>query len=286
MLERVKPSRMTMTNIAKKKVLSLLRPYLPKRLFAELEKPLAQHWYEKIGRRRQMSFFANFVKPGELCFDVGANIGTLAGIFLDLGARVVAIEPQPECAAALRLQYGDRLVAVVQVALSSRDGQAEMFVCDESVSSTLSARFVSTLENSQISEWFRARRFGQPITVHTTTLDGLIEKYGLPSFCKIDVEGFEHEVISGLSHPIERMSLEYTGEDLEPVVRALDRIDGLGNYYYNYTTLGRPHFELDRWCSPSDIRRHLQRISRIVATGDVYAVRTESPTAMRFKTDP
>jgi 16S rRNA A1518/A1519 N6-dimethyltransferase RsmA/KsgA/DIM1 with predicted DNA glycosylase/AP lyase activity len=63
------------------------------------------HWRRKE-RRKMCTFYRQFIKPNDLVFDVGANIGNYTAIFLALGARVLAIEPQAECMAQLRARFG------------------------------------------------------------------------------------------------------------------------------------------------------------------------------------
>jgi hypothetical protein len=59
-------------------------------------------WQKRRGRakrekkllRKRLTFYRNFIRNGDLCFDIGANIGTRTEAFLELGAKVVAVEPQ------------------------------------------------------------------------------------------------------------------------------------------------------------------------------------------------
>ena len=51
------------------------------------------------------ALYARFVRPGDLAFDIGAHVGDRIGSFRRLGARVVALEPQPLCARAIRAIY-------------------------------------------------------------------------------------------------------------------------------------------------------------------------------------
>src|SRR5688572_28540682 len=56
--------------------------------------------------QQMLEFYRQFLAPGELCFDVGANVGNRVKIFLKPGARVVAVEPQRECVRTLRAAFG------------------------------------------------------------------------------------------------------------------------------------------------------------------------------------
>src|SRR5438105_4640644 len=53
----------------------------------------------------QKSFFSQFIKASDICFDIGANTGHKADIFLSLGTHVVCIEPQPACINILKRKY-------------------------------------------------------------------------------------------------------------------------------------------------------------------------------------
>jgi hypothetical protein len=62
----------------------------------------ARNGYERLfararydQRQNERDFYRRFIRPGDLVFDVGANVGKRSAVFLDLGATVVAIEPNP-----------------------------------------------------------------------------------------------------------------------------------------------------------------------------------------------
>jgi hypothetical protein len=71
-------------------------------------------------------------------------------------------------------------------------------------------------------------------TIEVTTLDSLIEEFGSPGFIKIDVEGYEFEVLSGLSRPVRALSFEFP-EYLAAASQRVERLCSLGNTEFNYS---------------------------------------------------
>src|SRR5450432_3544809 len=79
-------------------------------------------------RRRARTLYCQFVRRDELCFDIGAHLGDRIGHFRALGARVVALEPQPHLMRVLRLLYGgDAGVTLVEAAVGAAPGSATLF---------------------------------------------------------------------------------------------------------------------------------------------------------------
>jgi hypothetical protein len=114
------------------------------------------------------------------------------------------------------------------------------------------------------------------VTVPMVTLDALIETYGRPAFCKIDVEGFELEVLRGLSLPIAALSFEYIPAALDVALGCVDRLQQLGNYRFNYA-FGESHrLQADTWLTPNETCRFLQQLALQGPSGDIYAVLFES----------
>ena len=87
-------------------------------------------YHGKPGRaRRDLQFYRQFIGRGALVFDVGAHVGNRVGVFLRLGARCVAVEPQPAFAALLRLLYGRHpAFTLEQTALGASPGTADLHI--------------------------------------------------------------------------------------------------------------------------------------------------------------
>src|SRR4051795_2042464 len=78
---------------------------------------------------RWRRFYARFVRPGDLCFDIGAHVGSRTLCWARLGARVVALEPQPDLALVLRvLCWPERGVTVLRQAVAARPGSVVLRV--------------------------------------------------------------------------------------------------------------------------------------------------------------
>jgi FkbM family methyltransferase len=214
------------------------------------------------GEMRDHKFLlAEFIKRSDLAFDVGANIGARTELMLSLGARVVAFEPQPICAREVRARGGKRLT-VVDSAVGSTVGAAKLFLT--------SATALASLK----PDWQRCEERGI-ITVPVTTLDVEIAKYGMPAFCKIDVEGFEIEVLKGLSSPISALSLEYHCDErgVAKITECLNLLSKLGAYEFNLTGSEEAKWLLDHWTTAPDFLAAFPACALPHFYGDIFARR-------------
>ncbi len=128
------------------------------------------------------------------------------------------------------------------------------------------------IERVRTSGRFPARQWGQTISVRVDTLDAMIERHGVPSFCKIDVEGYEREVLAGLSQPLPAVSFECTPEYAEVALRCVDHLRSLGMTRFNFSAGETWHLLWDRWRPFESIVALLDDLPRDGRFfGDVYA---------------
>jgi FkbM family methyltransferase len=221
-------------------------------------------------RRALRRLYGQFLGPGDLAFDVGAHVGDRTRCFAGLGARVVAIEPQPELAARLRRQFeGEPEVAVVEAALGAGPGRATLLLSRRTPTvTTLSARWI---EQVQQSPGFERVAWEDQHEVAVTTLDELIARHGRPRFCKIDVEGFEAEVLRGLSQPLAALSFEYLPATIEVALAAIARLVELGPYRFNLAEGERLRWLWPEWRGRGAVEDWLALRRPGELSGDVYA---------------
>ena len=226
--------------------------------------------YRRPGRVRRLTrLYVPFVRPGDLCFDIGAHVGDRTSCFVRLGACVVAVEPQPRFAAYLRRNFRRTAgVTVVEAALAERPGQIEMFTSRRHPTvSTGSRDFLNAVADVPS---FKPVRWNGRCRVEATTLNALIERFGEPDFVKIDVEGMEDAVLLGLDRPVRALSFEFVPAHRDAALRAVDRLATLGRYRFS-TAYGESGRFARGWGDASSLRAWLDEQAVDGPSGDVYA---------------
>lgn len=228
--------------------------------------------YRRPFRQRALRrLYAGFVGPGDLVFDIGAHLGDRTIAFTALGARVVALEPQPGIFAWLRRSVGHRSGVTLRAsAAGSAPGQAGLAISAAHPSvSTLADDWRSSI--GERNAGFAGVRWEHEVSVPVTTLDDLIHEHGVPRFCKIDVEGHEAEVLRGLSQPLTALSVEFVGGALSVAQACVARLGELGAYEFNVIGGEGRRFLWPHWRSPDEVVNWLDQGASGLASGDLYA---------------
>lgn len=205
-----------------------------------------------------------------MVFDVGAHVGSRVRTMRALGARVVAIEPQPLLARWLHLVYGrDPHVAILPAAVGQAETESRLFVSSRTPTvSTLSQSWMDAVGRVPS---FTAVRWDTAVPIKVTTLDALIATYGRPAFCKIDVEGYETAVLQGLSQPLPALSFEYIPAVKERAVACVRRLSELGLYRFNWSPGETHKLQSPHWLTAAEVTAVLQGMAQQDRSGDVYA---------------
>jgi FkbM family methyltransferase len=186
-----------------------------------------------------------------------------------LGARVVAVEPQEDCAEYLNTTFGaNEHFRLVKQAVGPQEGQAEIYMTSENTISSMSGDWIDAVRKSGR---FAQYSWDRKQIVPMTTLDKLIGEYGVPDFIKIDVEGFEYEVLKGLNRSVKAISIEFTPEFLASTLNCIEHLKTIGPIRLNYSVGEGMKLALKRWTTPEELTRILKTTPDDARFfGDVY----------------
>jgi FkbM family methyltransferase len=214
-------------------------------------------------KRKEARFYRNLLegfRRGDLIFDVGANVGYKTGIFLGMGANVVAAEPDELNQSILtqkflRYRLKKKPLTIVAKAISEECSVQRMWIdAPGSALNTLNNKLADALRNDEV-RFGRQMSFGQSKDVETTSIDRLIAEYGVPYFIKIDVEGHELSVLRGMRQPVAYLSFEvnlpqFRAEGLE-CIQQLGPLDPDGRFNYSIDT--RQGLAKERWLTKDEM---------------------------------
>jgi FkbM family methyltransferase len=235
-----------------------VKQFVAKKLVGSSLYAPVRHIYRRFSRVRsactgnEVAFYSKFICPDDLVFDIGANAGYKTEIFLKCGAKVVSAEPNPLCHPVLDFEFsGNPRVSLVKRAVGSEETILPMNIRGLAPTSSL------------LDDWapFELGYGRERVQVPVTTLDKMIEEFGRPSFIKIDVEGYETEVLKGLSSAVPYLSFEYVlrGKGLDRFHGCLKRLQSLSDIKINVieddsSSMSRElHFVFDTPRDPGDL---------------------------------
>jgi FkbM family methyltransferase len=209
-----------------------------------------------------VAFYRQFITPGDLVFDCGANMGLKTKTFLACGATVVAVEPQPHLVGEIRALHGrNPRLTLVQAALGREPGRATLSLHD--------IDGVASLKRDWTTGW------RGEISVEVTTMDHLIERFGTPKFVKMDIEGSEPEALAGLTRGegIEYFSIEVSHQPqrVDSMNRCLEMLSRLGTMSYQLTSQESMVSITGGWIDEAEFRRFwVEERDRLDGWGDLY----------------
>jgi len=218
---------------------------------------------DDFAKHQIMTFFA----PGDKYFDIGAHKGDKAIPFINNNVECILIEPQPFCVDHLKKTFlNNPLVQILAIGLGESRNVLEMSInTNEPVLSTFNeewktGRFANSLWDSKIE-------------VPIMTIDNLIEKYGHPRYIKIDVEGFEFQVLKGLTKKTGLISFEFTSEFYKNASKCITYLNSFGYNKFNFSQGDNTNFFLENWMDASSFNLMMADLclKNNGLWGDIYA---------------
>jgi FkbM family methyltransferase len=216
-----------------------------------------------ITQFKRKKFYSGFIGKNDLCFDIGANIGGKSKLFLSLGARVIGFEPQTRCYEKLTvLEKENRRFSFHPFAVGAKNEEKVLHLANHIEVATLSEAFIDYFTCDEI--YWKEKE-----TVTSKTLDDLIEEFGLPNFCKIDVEGYEYEILSNLHYRIPLIEFEFTAGFIDNTLKIIDSLTEEG-VVFNYMANENPEFKLRQWVSGDQMKAIVSSLPTARLHGNIF----------------
>jgi FkbM family methyltransferase len=239
---------------------------------ASLRRSLDVYYGDAARDRAMDALYRSFLRPGGLAFDIGSHVGDRIGSFRRAGARIVALEPQPGCARVIEAIYGgDSGVTLLRAACGPSKGTLVLHINSmKPTVTTASPEFVKAAEGAQ---GWEGQVWDSRLEVPVTTLDALVAAHGRPDFVKIDVEGFEADVLAGLSTATPALSFEFTTIQRDVAYRCIDLLAALGDYGFDIALGESQQLEFSSGrLDPGAMKRYIAELPHAANSGDVYAI--------------
>ncbi len=225
-------------------------------------------YHNPVSMRAWRRFYRDLLRPGDLAFDIGAHVGSRSRSLRASGARVVALEPQAPFAGFLRRTLPSD-ITLIEAAAGPSETEAQMAV--SSRHPTVSSLRTDFVADAATAPGFEHVRWDRTQRVRMVTLDSLIARYGRPAYVKIDVEGFELDVLAGVSQPLPLVSSEYLPGFPHLSHAVIDRLSELGRYRFNPVEGERGGFLWSEWRDAAAMKAWLDALPKTAPSGDLFA---------------
>ena len=175
----------------------------------------------------------------DLIFDIGFNMGDFTKTCNKKipDCKIIGVEANKLLFPKLKNENFKNLT-LINYLVSDIDGQNKKLWIDPNQSgiSTASEEFMKHSRFTKGSKYLKNYNsdWTFSIDVKTITLDKLIQKYGNPDIIKIDVEGHEFEVLSGLTKKANKICFECHEEEVEKINNCINHLKYLGYQEYGF----------------------------------------------------
>lgn len=201
--------------------------------------------------------FFDFVGPSDLAFVFGDQTGKITATLEKMAVKTVSIQPFSNYFGVLSRQFTPES-GVVLVHEDVGAFHAEFY--HNGIYEKHILPYSSNLTADETQEY-----------VIITTLDELIERYGLPAFCHISGDGFEPDLMKGLNNPIKTVAFTFYSYSSEKTTEILRRLLHIGDYEFNWKKSADGKFLSKNWLSARDLHQSMSSYGKSVFSGEIYA---------------
>jgi FkbM family methyltransferase len=222
----------------------------------------------KINVKKAAQFYSAFVGQGDLVFDIGPHEGEYSEVFLKKGAKVLAVEPRPVYQKLLnKLFEGNPHFMIHQAAVGGKMNMIPM--PEDRITPVIAA--LPYADEQQYWQHVMTSSNSKTVDIQIVTLDELIRLYGLPAFCKVNIEGFSAEVLRGLSQPIPAIAIDFASYNLERIAEVIRQLFNVDKYEFNWSKDGNFKLEEKVWMNAKALHASIAEYRKSRIEGVLFA---------------
>jgi FkbM family methyltransferase len=158
-----------------------------------------------------------------LLFDIGANAGHYADANAAKYDKMILVEANPQLCRALQDKYRHNPRFMVENRLVSKDKNVPFYLCPNHTFSTAAIRWTKESRFVHMEKWHPS-----PEPIACVTVDELVKTHGKPTYIKIDVEGYEYNVLQSMTEKYCPLAFEWAEELVDEIFLSLDYLASLG----------------------------------------------------------
>jgi FkbM family methyltransferase len=215
---------------------------------------------QKIGyfqRRKLSSFYQNFVGNADLAFVFGDQSGNISDLLAQMGVKVICIQP---------------IAAFIPTLVTKLAKTSNCIVINEDVGAFQTEFFYNGIYEKNILPYSSNLSASENQEyVKITTLDELIMRFGQPSLCHINGEGYEGEVLKGLNKPIPYIITTFYSFTQEKTAAILRRLLQLGDYEFNWKLAEATAPIAKKWMSAKELNQSMFKYGKDNFSGEILA---------------
>lgn len=163
----------------------------------------------------------------ERIYDIGANIGRFTEVNLTKykNCEFIVVEANPNLIPILEKKFeSNKNIKILNLCVSELDGYVDFYISESDPISTISTASKEWINESR----FNNTKYNSPIKVKSISIDSMISEYGVSNYTKIDVEGYEYEIIKGIKKNIGLLSFEWVEEMILDIKNSLYHLKSIG----------------------------------------------------------
>jgi FkbM family methyltransferase len=192
-----------------------------------------------------------------MLFDIGSNKGLYTDANINKYDKFILIDANKDLCNQLRNKYHNNPNIIIEQKIVSKDKTDIFYISN---AHTISTCDIEWINNSRFTHSYS---FTKTTGNESITIDELVEKYGIPSYIKIDVEGYELNVLKSMSKKYCPIGFEWAEEKKNELLLSLEYVKSLG--FENFCIQKEDNYTYipEKWISYEEIYEILKNLCNI-----------------------